>query len=492
MEYGIWSLVPAAVTIAVALLTKRVALALFTGVVGGVAVLKFGRWAAFFKALWHYLFEAFTDPERLKIVLFIMLIGGLLKLIARSGAYDKFARSLAQKLNTPRKSRLATMGISLMLFFDDYANVLISGAALRDINARNRVSPAMLAYMVDVIAVMASIMLVSTWASFEGATMRDAAAEIGLPGSMAELFISAMPYHFYTFSAIFLVFLVALTGRWFGRFADTQPFSPGKPQKLHPRVRPAHTLVPILTVILGGFLGLFLLGYIILRHSGQPITLVGMLGAAPSVDVLIGATLLALVILAAMLVRQGILRFASMPGPLLRGAHGMVGVGLVILTATALAGVSADLGTGAFIAGQLAAYIRPEILPVLIYLMAMLITVATGFSWSSMAIVMPIAYPMAVANGVPEFIPVLSAAVITGAVSGEHFIPYSEKCVMTAAATQITPLYHIRTQLPQTLAAFLAGGLAFTLYGYGWGVPAALGAAFALLLLLHVAFARRK
>ena len=116
MEYGLLSLIPAAVTIAVALSTKRVALALLCGIVGGAFVFTHGHLGQGFLAIGEYLLVSFTDLERLKIVLFIMLIGGMLEIIAASGAYNEFAASLSKKLNTPRKSRLATWGLSMCMF----------------------------------------------------------------------------------------------------------------------------------------------------------------------------------------------------------------------------------------------------------------------------------------------------------------------------------------------------------------------------------------
>ncbi|NJO89988.1 MAG: hypothetical protein HC831_14340 [Chloroflexia bacterium] len=172
--FGFLSLVPAIVTIIVALSTRKVAIALLLGVLAGAFVFVDYAFVDFIKASWHYLKLAFTDEERIKIVLFIILIGGLIQLIASAGAYEVFANYLSKKLHNARRSRLVTWFLSLSLFFDDYANVLISGASMRQINLKNRVSPALLAYMVDVIATVASVMLISTWASFEGATMVDA------------------------------------------------------------------------------------------------------------------------------------------------------------------------------------------------------------------------------------------------------------------------------------------------------------------------------
>ena len=176
---------------------------------------------------------------------------------------------------------------------------------------------------------------------------------------------------------------------------------------------------------------------------------------------------------------------------LLKGMRSMIDVSLVIFMATGLAAVSSDLGTGAFITNSFSGYITPQILPALIFVISMLITVATGFSWSSMAIVMPIAYQMAASEGLLALIPVLSAAVVSGAVSGEHMIPYSEKAVMTSAACRISPVYHIRTQILQTLTVFTGGVISFIFIGFQAPLILSFIAGLAFILIIHVIFARK-
>lgn len=491
MEYGWLSLIPAMVTIVVALSTKRVALALFLGVVAGSFTVGSGAIGDSLLGLWDYMLISFTDPERIRIVLFILLIGGMLEIIARAGGYDAFAARLGRRLNNGRKSRVTTWGISMSLFFDDYANVLISGASMRNINMRNGVSPAMLAYIVDVVAIMASIMIISTWAAFEGSVMVDAAQEIGRAGSLTVFFLESLPYHFYTYMAIALAFIVAFTGRWFGYRLDNQPYDNPKEEANEKKGKAAYVLVPVLTLIGFAVVALFTSGTWILMREDKPLTLISILGSAPSVDILITGTVLAVIVLVVMLRRNKSLSIPQASSGMLKGMKSMIDVSLVIFMATGLAAVSSDLGTGLFITNSISGYITPQVLPALIFVIAMLITVATGFSWSSMAIVMPIAYQMAAAEGLPELIPVVSAAVISGAVSGEHMIPYSEKCVMTSAACRISPVYHIRTQILQTLTAFSAGIISFLLIGHQQPLWMAFLAGLAFLLLFHFGFARK-
>ncbi len=492
MDVGFLSLIPAIVTIIVALATRKVAFALFMGIVGGAVVAGQYTIIGFFERMYEYLLISFTDPERLKIVFFILLIGGLLEIINLSGGYEKFANTLSKKLDTPRKSRLSTWGLSMTLFFDDYANVLISGASMRTINIRNKVTPAILAYIVDVVAIMASIMIISTWAAFEGSVMVEAGAEVGIEKSVSMFFIESIPYHMYTVLAIFLTFLVAFSGKWFGYKLDNQPLPDvSQNEKNQTRARLYHVLAPILTLLGFAILAMFASGSYILMQTDEPFTLINILGNAPSVDILIISTVLAIATSVWLTFKDKLLNKQQAGKGFLSGIKGMIGVSLVILLATGLSAVSETLGTGGYITGSVADYISPEMLPFLIFVVAMIVTVATGFSWSSMAIVMPIAFQMAMANGLGESLPIISAAVITGAVSGEHMIPFSEKAVMSSAATKIAPVYHVKTMFFQTITAFSAAAAGYILLGHNWPLWLSYSLPAVFILLVHFLFARR-
>ena len=492
MDNGFLSLIPALVTIVVALFTHRVALALFLGVLGGAFVAAGYQLTGFAADSWGYLFQAFTDWERLKIVLFVLLIGGMLEVIAGSGAYTRFAEKLGSRLNTPRKSRVTTWGLSMCLFFDDYANVLISGASMRKINMKNGVTPAMLAYIVDVVAIMASIMIVSTWASFEGSVMAQAGASVGIDKNITTFFLEALPYHLYTFLAIIMAFAVAYTGKWFGSRADNAVYQLNEKSDVHNHTsKTYHLLAPIITLIGFAIVALVASGIFLLHQQQKPVTLINIIGIAPSVDILVLSTLLALAVTFMLLRKDRVISSRHIGLSFFRGIRNITDVGLVIILAGGLAAVSMDLGTGEYIAHAASSIIQPAVIPLLIFVVSMLITVATGFSWSSMAIVMPIGFQMAVSAHLPDMIPVISAAVISGAVSGEHIIPFSEKAVMSAAACKITPVYHIKTQILQTLSVFIAACIGYLIIGLFHSILLALLIPLTLLIIAHFLFARK-
>ncbi len=490
-NFGLLSLLPAFVTILVAIFSRRVALALFCGVVAGAFLVADYQIIEWVKNLFRLLSLSFTDLARLKIVFFLLLMGAMLKITSVSGAYEKFADVLSKTLNTAKKSRLATWALSFMLFFDDYANVLISGSSMRRINERNGVSRAFLAYMVDVLAIMASIMLISTWASFECTVMGDAGKSVYLQKNATILFIESLPYHFYTFSAVLLTLFVAFSGRWFGYRIDKQKFSEQEEFSfLYDNVHFSHVLIPFISFISCSVVGLFLVGIGITLYKSESLQLMTILGNAPAIEVLIVSSIIALFLTFYLMKRDKVLNIKQLTRFGFAGMKEMSEVCLIIIVATGLSLVSDELGTGKYIANSLTKYLNISILPVLIFVISMLITAATGFSWSSMAIVMPIGYSLAIQTNTPELIPILSAAVVTGAVSGEHFIPYSEKAVMTATACQISPIYHIKTQFLQTILSFSVAALGFLLLGFRINLFIVYLSMFLLIAATHFVFAK--
>lgn len=492
-DHGFLSLIPALVTIALAFATRRVAWSLFFGVAAGVGIASAGDPGAFPANLARFLRETVGDAERLQISLFIMTVGGLLDLISVSGAYYALAEASSRFLSTARRTRLATWIVGVCMFFDDYANVLIAGSSMKRINAARGVSPALSAYIVDIVSEIASVALVSTWAAYEGAVMFDAFARFGGGKSSLELLIDSLPYHFYTYLGILFALLAAFSGRWLGARLDTRRIdAAGELAKVaDPNARLSHVLVPLAALILCSIAGLFVAGYLQLRASNEAVRgFFQILAKAPTVTVLLASSAVASLVGVALMRRDGVLRDRGHARIYVRGALAMYPAALIILLSNGLAKVSELLGTGAFITQGMAGAVSATTLPALVFLAAMLITVAVGISWSSMAVMMPVAYQMAFALQSPDLVPVLSGAVISGAISGAHLVPFSDKSVMTAAACKITPSYHVKTQAWHVLSTILASVAAYLIYMNAGSAPLALLCGGLLILAIHALFAR--
>lgn len=491
--FGVLSLVPAAVTILAAILTHKVAPALFFGIVAGAFTLKSAAIDAGVSSCFGYLKLSFTDVERLKIAVFILLIGGLLELISRSGAYECFSEAISKKLGSARKTRIATFLLSLSVFFDDYANVLICGASMRAMCVRHRISPALLSYIVDQTAVVVSIVLISTWAGFEASLLVSSAEPLGVKMDSSALFLGSLPYHAVTFFGLFFASLCAWTGQWIGaRLDDGLPVSSAHaPHPSKPETRLRHLLIP-----LAGLVSLAVAGLIVfttrnvLNSWNEGLTFISVFSDLPTVDILNASVLIAIAAGIFLFRRDNVLAWSEIRSGLWNGMKSMASTGLVILLAKGLSAVSTDLGTGLWMASLLGDSLSPAMIPVASMLVSFLITVATGFSWSSMAIVMPIGFQMAMTAGGESFVPIVAGAVISGSIAGGLIIPYSDTTVITAAGFGIPPLYHSKTQALQVLPLVPAAAITLWMLGSGWGtIPSYVFSAL-LLWITHRSLAR--
>ncbi|MEZ7893471.1 MAG: Na+/H+ antiporter NhaC family protein [Candidatus Wallbacteria bacterium] len=449
-NYEWYSLVPALVTIIFSMITHRVALSLFLGITSGVVIISSGNFAELPNNFISYMIITFKDLERIEISLFIMFVGGLLELISVSGAYYTLAETVSKFLNTARRSRVATWLIGVMMFFDDYANVLIAGSSMKKINAMQKVSPALSAYIVDIVSEVASIALISTWAAYESSVIFDAYSKFGNQKSAIELLINSLPYHFYTFLGIFFAFLAAYSGKWLGACLDTQKIEDKSDKKMviDGNVRLKHVLIPIFTLIFCSFSGIFIAGSVKLKmNNASEYGIFKILSCAPTIEVLLVSSVIASIICVLIMKKDQVLHHWDFSKIYFHGMISMFPAALIIMLSNGLAKISGNLGTGDFITNGITGMISVTIMPALIFIVSMAITIAVGISWSSMAIMMPVAFQMAFVMKVPELIPVLSGAIISGAISGAHLVPFSDKSVMTAAACKITPAYHVKTQV---------------------------------------------
>ena len=478
------SLIPTVVTIFVAYKSRKVWLALLCGIAAGG--LLYGQGTGIFTVTGRYLASGFIDPERLKITFFVLMVAGMLQVMAKTGANLKFGISVGRRLPDPRTARLTAVGVSSLLFFDDYANVLIAGASMRPVMERHRISPAMLAYFTDVMAALASVVLISTWAAFEVSLIGGALREAKSGMSGMEVFLSAVPYHIFTFFNIFLVLLVASSGKWFS-IRKTEEHRVLKMQTPGSRARRRDMVIPIAALIGISFFTLTALGRLHLPHGTSP-SLMAVFGAAPVIDALNLGVITASCLLAFLMLKDNVMDWKEFSRSFSEGVKAMWPTGLVIILARGLEMTAGDLETGRHMAELFAGVMRPGFIPAVIFVIAALVTVASGFSWSSMALIMPIAVQMALPAGETVLFGAV-AATISGAICGAQMIPYSDKSVMTAAACGITSLYHVKTQFPQIFVTSLTALAGFLAIGAGAPLVLVIPAGFLALFALHLFFA---
>ena len=519
---GWLAILPPLVAVALALIFREVVISLFAGVwVGAFFAAGLNPFSGLLRVVDTYALNALADSDHASIVVFSLLIGGMVAVMGRSGGTHGIVERLAPYATTPRRGLLAAYTQGLVIFFDDYANTLIVGNTMRPVTDRLKVSREKLAYVVDsTSAPVASLVFVSTWIGYEISLIADgltaAAAQVATsnPVLSAELantsafnvFIDTIPYRFYPLLALFFVLLVIWTRRDFGPMyraemraaqglgvhregaalmTDTAGGAmdpkPGAP------LRWLNAGLPVIVVVAAVLIGLYVSGSQGLGPGDH--SLRDIFGEANSYRVLMWASLLGCITAILLAVSQRILSLQESIEAWLNGIRSMMLAMVILVLAWSLGAVTETLGTAQFISAALEGNIAPQLLPVLVFAAAAGIAFATGTSWGTMAILLPLVIPlgatMTVAadfGGAGHYSILLGviSSVLAGSIFGDHCSPISDTTVLSSLASACDHVDHVRTQLPYALLVAVVGmavGDIPTAYGVSPWISLAVGAA---------------
>jgi len=510
---GPWtSALPPLLAVWVAAFFRRVIEALLSAVVLGTA-LAFGVDLA--EGARAFLWANVADPFNLAIVGFTFALVGMVNVTSRSGGNQGLVDAVARLANGPRSTRVATGLMGLAIFFDDYANSVVVGTTMRRLTDGWRISREKLAYLVDSTAApIAGLALISTWIAYEVGLFAEVGQEIGLELGGYQLFLAVLPFRFYCLAALAVVFAGALSGRDFGPMRDAEcraaetgavhgpdaePLGGGSLDATRPPEDAPHrwgnAVLPIAVVVFGVMGGMLWSGRGAVAEAGVPFDLFDgrvwrlAFGGADSAQVLLVASLVGSAVAIGLAVGQGTLGLKEAGVAWLRTFPAMASTVAVLILAWAIKSVCLELGTDRFILSALGEDVPLTVLPLVIFGLAAVTAFATGTSFGTMGILLPVALPLAhgVAGGeVTLELYLVGAAVLDGAIFGDHCSPISDTTVLSSAATGCDHIDHVRTQVPYAvtgmLLAALAGYLALALGTPRWVpyllIPAGAAAAF--------------
>ena len=504
------SIAPPLLAIFLALILRQVIPALFAGVwLGAWAINGFtlpGLWSGLLDAFQRYILDALADGDHAAVILFSLMIGGTVGIISRNGGMQGIVNRIVRWADNARHACLATATMGIAVFFDDYANTLVVGNTMRPVADSMRVSRAKLAYIVDSTAAPVScIALVTTWIGYEVGLIGEAVsyiADLDTPAYL--LFLNTIPYSFYPILAILFVFMVAGSGRDFGPMldaerrarqhgindndqgdsslaADCEPIDPAE-DKPH---RAINAVLPILVLICGVIGGLYVTGRD--NVGSETATLHDIIGAAESYKALMWGSLLGMVTAVALTLGQRILTLEETVDAWYRGLRSMIYAMIILTLAWSLGSITDQLQTADFLVSILGDTLPPQWLPFLVFVIAAFTAFATGSSWGSMGILVPLVVPLTWAvmqlNGMTgaEHMHILYSAiasVLAGSVWGDHCSPISDTTILSSMASGCDHIEHVRTQLPYALIVGIAALFVCSLpvaYGLPWwtGLPAA-------------------
>ena len=500
------SLLPPLLAIVLALAFREVVVSLFFGVwLGAWFVAGLNPISGLWRAVDTFVVPSLADSGHASILIFSALLSAMVGVVSRSGGTLGIVEAVRPLATTPRRAQLATFFAGLTIFFDDYANTLIVGNTFRPISDKLKVSREKLAYLVDSTAApVVTIVFVSTWVGFEisliGDGLRIAAGQTTDPAlsialataSPFTLFLSSIPYLFYPILSLLMVALIIAMQRDFGPMhaAETRArggggvFRPGSQLLVNTEetgldvkegtpLRWYNAAVPVFTVVLVVLVGLYFDG----RRPIGPASIWDTFGAADPFKAMLWGSLAGCVVAIGMPVSQRIITLKEGLAGWLAGVRAMTMGFVILILAWSLGEVTDQLATARYLTQVLEGGLSPELLPVLTFGTAAIVSFCTGTSWATMTILLPLVIPLIVAlGGTTGFEDGLGGTLLAGVVSsvlagsifGDHCSPISDTTVLSSMSSACDHMDHVRTQLPYAavvaVVAMLVGHLA-TSYG---------------------------
>ncbi|MBL7191932.1 Na+/H+ antiporter NhaC family protein [bacterium] len=478
-EFGILSLAPPLIAIGLSLILRQVIPSLVIGILAGATI--FMGWNPVL-GLTHmldgYFLDALADRSHAAIVMFSMMLGGMVGVITCSGGSAGVVKKLSKIADSPRGGVLAAWLMGIIIFFDDYANTLIVGNTMRPFTDKLKISREKLAYVVDsTSAPIASIAVISTWIGFEMGLIGDAFSQLGIDRNVYLTFIETIPYRFYAVLALIMVPLVAVTGRDIGPMytAERRARIEGKPlrdgaqplfqdfagEKFNHVSSSWNALAPIIVVILVTCAGLYWNGL----QSNGPGPLYQIISAADSFSVLMWAAFLGLTTALFLSIFNSPLKFNESLEAMIEGVKSMLLAMVILILAWSLGKNCEDLGVAAYVSSVTQGIIMPWMMPVITFCIAAFISFATGTSWGTMAILVPIVIPVIYnltgGDVTAHWHIMLSTigSVLSGSIFGDHCSPISDTTIMSSMTSGSDHIDHVRTQLPYALLAALTAEL---------------------------------
>lgn len=467
------SLLPPLATLIVAIATRHVIFALYIGVwIGCLLLYDYNPITAFARSLDTKIPQALADTGHAVVLLFSWMLAGMVAVIGKSGGAQGLANRVIRRAKTSAAGQFSAWAMGLLVFFDDYANVLIVGNSIRPVTDRLRVSREKLAFIVDCTsAPIASIAPVSSWIGFELSLITDEFKNIKLDKSAYMAFLQTIPLRFYP------IFLLAFVVAVFTLQKDFGPMwtAEDKARRQHPAegndgnainnellepkkgvdLKWYNAAIPIGSVIVLMFSGLLLDGYYTLKDSGgDSFTFKDLFIASDSFHVLMWCGAIAILVPVVLYAVQGIMTPKETISIWIEGMKELMEPVLILTLAWTLGGVIKELELSNWLIEALQDSISPTYLPTIIFFFSSFISFCTGSSWSTMTIMFPIVVPLAwnVTNNDYDALVQNIASVLAGSVFGDHCSPISDTTVLSALATRCSVEAHVTTQIPYALS----------------------------------------
>ncbi|MCB0272220.1 MAG: hypothetical protein KDD46_04325 [Bdellovibrionales bacterium] len=518
MNKDAYLLIPPILAIGLAFITRNVLFSLFMGMLSG-ALISVGSWSisgafrAFLRVADHYMVGALSDSNHAGLILFTMTIGGMIAILTQSGGLTKLLEKMIVYANNAVRTQLLMVFTGIAVFFDDYANTIIVGNLYRPLADRFQISREKFSFIVDATAApVASLSIVSTWIAYELGLIATAVEKLGIEENAYSLFIHSLSHRYYAIFLLVFIFLTILMKKEWGVMwraehrarttgqvnrPDSKPMMSKDVSEWEKNMKHNGTammgFLPIFVLLVVVLVGFWISGKQALIDQGvfsDQTKILDIFGAADPVIVLTWGALIATVLAMIMTISKKVFTFDECFDVWLEGVKSMVLPVVILVFAWGLSAVMDELQSGQVLGQMLSSVVSIEFLPALIFILSFMMAFATGTSWGTMAILFPLALPLAhtvmIAQGVPQetFLQILYASIgsiLTGAIFGDHISPISDTTIMSSIWSGIDHMDHVQSQMPYAL---FVGGVSIFL-GY---VPAGFGVASWITIPLGVLF----
>ena len=465
----IWSLVPPVVAIVLALITKEVYSSLFVGIlIGGAFWSGFKPEATILHVFQDGVVGVLTDSYNMGILVFLVILGVMVCMMNKAGGSAAFGRWAKEHIKTRAGAQLATIALGVLIFIDDYFNCLTVGSVMRPVTDSHNVSRAKLAYLID--ATAAPICIIAPISSWAAAVTGFVKGEDGF-----SIFIRAIPYNYYAILTVIMMVTLVLAKEDYGPMkaheknaiegdlftTGDRPFENTSENAIYNKGKVIDLVFPILSLIVCCVIGMI--------YSGGFFSGTGFVEAFSGSDASVGLMLgsfFAMVITIVFYAVRKVLRFSDSMACIPEGFKAMVPAILILTFAWTLKAMTDSLGAAPFVASVMnsAAGGLMNLLPAIIFLVGCFLAFATGTSWGTFGILIPIV--VAVFQGTNETMMIISiSACRAGAVCGDHCSPISDTTIMASAGAQCNHVNHVSTQLPYAMTVAAVSCITYVIAG---------------------------
>lgn len=492
---SLWSLLPPIIAIGLALITKEVYSSLFIGIVSGAIIASISLNTGFegFMSLIvkDGIISNIADSYNVGILVFLVVLGTIVVLMNKAGGSRAYGEWASKHIKTRVGASLSTFLLGALIFVDDYFNCLTVGSVMRPVTDKHQISRSKLAYLIDATAAPVCIIApISSWAAAVSGTVKDV--------NGIQLFISTIPYNLYALLTLVMVIFIAVTNVDFGpmRTHELNAINgdlfttrnsvfenDDKPSTSNGRV--IDLIIPVVILIVFCVLGMLYTGGL---FSGE-----NVIDAFANCDASYGLSLGSigsLIVIMIYFMLRGVLKFTECVDSIVDGFKQMCPAILILLFAWTLKTMTNQLGAAEYVKYLVEnAHAVQILLPLILFLVALGLSFATGTSWGTFGILIPIVTGVfsaqltdAAQNGIPEMVIICISACLAGAVCGDHCSPISDTTIMASIGAQCDHVNHVSTQLPYAMTVAAVSAMGYLLSGYVQNVFIVLGASLILMI----------